>query len=159
VWSDDDVVELSIEVSDGISSFSNRAYVGHEALGQIASNLVGFKDQVYGGILDVRVGEFGPEYANGAFHGRLHFTGLGRLHITCEQESDFTEFGKKNVASRATMYLSSEPALLDRFIEEMRALATGAESAFLEALRSSRAQIFSVRSSNQEDSRPQARTE
>jgi len=134
VWSDHDVVELSVEVSDGISSFSNRAYVGRLALGQIASNLEGFKNQIHGGILDVRVGEFGPEYASGAFHGRFHFTGAGRLHITCEQESDFTEFGKKNVASRATMYLRSEPALLDRFVEEMRALATDAESAFLQAV-------------------------
>lgn len=134
VWSDDDVVELSVEVSDGKSRFSNRAYIGHGALDQIASDLVGFKNQVHGGILDVRIGEFGPEYANGAFHGRLHFMGPGRLRVTCEQESDFTEFGKKNVASRATIYLSSEPALLDRFVEEMRALAMGAEAAFLEAV-------------------------
>jgi len=134
VWSDEDMVELCVEVSDGTSSFSNRAYIAHGKLEQIASNLANFKDHIHGGILDVRVGEFGPEYANGAFHGRLHFTAPGRLRITCEQESDFMEFGRKNVASRATLYLSAEPASLDRFVNEVKVLARGAESAFLEAI-------------------------
>ena len=39
------------------------------------------------------------------------------------------------VASCATLYLRSEPALLDRFIAEMRALAAGTEDeASLEAV-------------------------
>ena len=134
VWSDQDVVELSIAVSDGLSMFSNRAYAAHEEVARIASDLATFKDQLHGGILDVRIGEFGPEFANGAFRARFHFPVPGRLHITCEQESDFAEFGVKNVASRAIMHLRSEPALLDRFVGEMRALATGAESAHLEAV-------------------------
>ena len=43
--------------------------------------------------------------------------------------------GQKEVASRATMYVKSEPALLDRFIVELRAVAAGtSEDAELEAI-------------------------
>ena len=100
VWSDDDVVELQIVVSDGESSFSNQAYVGHAALEDAVSSLHVFKDHVHGGLFDLRFGEFGPEYANGAFHARFHFSVPGRLFVSCEQESEFVEFANKEVASR-----------------------------------------------------------
>src|SRR5215510_13154315 len=114
VWSDDDLVELRVEVSDGDSTFTNQVYVGHGMLADTVSNLSVFKDQLHGGLLDVRFGEFGPEFANGAFHARFHFPEPGRLYITCRQESEFVKFSKKTVASRATMYIKSEPVLLDR---------------------------------------------
>ena len=135
VWSDDDVVELQILVSDGASSFSNKAYVGHAALEDAVSSLHVFKDHVHGGLFDLRFGEFGPEYANGAFHARFHFPVPGRLFVSCEQESEFVEFAKKEVASRATMYVRSEPALPDRFIDELRAVASGtSEEAHLDGV-------------------------
>ena len=135
VWSDDDVVELRILVSDGMSSFSNQTYVGHAALENAVSSLDVFKNHVHGGLFDLRFGEFGPEYANGAFHARFHFPVPGRLFVSCEQESEFVEFAKKEIASRATMYVKSEPALLDRFIAELRAVAAGTgEEAYLEAV-------------------------
>jgi hypothetical protein len=124
IWSDDDMVEFQIEVADDMSRFANRVYVGFRDLADTIVNLDAFKTQIYGGLLDVRFGEFGCEYANGAFHARFHFAKPGRLFITCRQESDFTEFGKKTVASCATMYLCSEPALLDRFIDEFKRLPT-----------------------------------
>jgi hypothetical protein len=110
VWSDSDVVELRILVSDGASSFSNNAYVGYAALDDAVSSLHVFKDQVYGGLFDLRFGEFGPEYANGAFHARFHFAVPRRLFVSCEQESEFVQFAKKNVASRATMYVETTRA-------------------------------------------------
>ena len=135
IWSDEDMVELRVTVADGVSRFVNQLYVGHRRLADTTSELETFKGQVHGGILDVRLGEFGCEYANGAFHARLHYPKPGRLYITSRQESDFGEFGKKTVASCATMYLHSESALLDRFIAEMKALAAGAENqATLEAV-------------------------
>ncbi|MBM3494724.1 MAG: hypothetical protein FJX72_10485 [Armatimonadetes bacterium] len=135
LWSDEDVVELRILVSDGTSSFSNKVYVGHAALEDAVSSLHVFKDHVHGGLLDLRFGELGPEYASGAFHARFHFPVPGRLYVSCEQESEFVEFARKEVASRATMYVKSEPALLDRFIAELRRLAAGtAEEAYLEAV-------------------------
>ena len=128
IWSDDDMVELTIEVADGMSCFANRVYVGYRDLADTIAKLDTFRMQVHGGLLDVRFGEFGCEYANGAFHARFHFTEPGRLYISCRQESDFSDFGNKTVASCATMYLRSEPALLDRFIEELRRIPTDADS-------------------------------
>lgn len=135
LWSDDDVVELQILVSDGTSSFANKAYVGHAALADATASLQVFKNHVHGGLFDLRFGEFGPEYASGAFLARFHFSGPGRLFVSCEQESHFLEFANKEVASRATMFVKSEPALLDRFIAELCAVSAGTSNeAYLEAI-------------------------
>jgi hypothetical protein len=135
VWADDNVVELRVSVSDGTSCFCNQVYVGHAALADAVSSLRVFKDHIHGGLFDLRFGEFGPEYANGAFQARFHFPVPGRLCVSCEQESGFVEFAKKEVASRATIYVKSEPGLLDRFIAELRLVAAGTrEEAYLEAI-------------------------
>ncbi len=135
IWFDDDVIEFRIGVSDGTSHFVNQVYVGHSAFADAVSDLDAFKNHVHGGLLDVRLGAFGCEYANGAFHARFQFPSPGRLYVSCEQEAEFEEFSKKNVAGRATLYLKSEPALLDRFIVELRAVASGeSEEASLEAI-------------------------
>lgn len=135
VWSDDEIVELRIVVSDGASFFSNNVYVGHAVLEDAVYSLQVFKGQTYGGLLDLRFGEFGPEYASGAFHARFHLPVPGRLFVSCEQESEFEEFAEKVVASRATLYVKSEPALLDRFINELRGVSANTiEEAYLEAI-------------------------
>ena len=135
VWYDVDSVELQIEVSDGRSCFSNEVYVGHAELADAASVLDRFKDRVHGGLADIRFGEFGCEYANGAFHARFHFARPGRLYITCRLESAFEEFSNNKVASCATLYINSEPALLDRFIGELKAVvACERDEAHLEAI-------------------------
>ena len=136
VWSDDDVVEFEITAADGSSLFCVKVYAGHENLKMLA-DLDRFKDQVYGGIYDMKFGEFGPEYANGAFQARLHFhpDGRGHLSITVRAESEWRPFSKTDVASRATLYLKSEPTLLDRFIGELRGLMSGTrENATLECV-------------------------
>jgi hypothetical protein len=122
VWSDTDVIELRIDSFDGDSLFSNKVYVGHADLDRLIDELTKFKDQVYGGIFDIRLGGFGPEYANGAFQARLHFQGDGKINITVNAQSEFKDFGIKRVASEATLYLISEPALLDSFIASLKAL-------------------------------------
>ena len=135
IWFDDDVIEFRIGVSNGTSCFVNQVYVGHSALADAVSSLDAFKGHVHGGLLDVRFGGFGCEYANGGFQARFHFANPNRLFITCEQESDFEEFAKKTVANRATIYLKSEPALLDRFIVELQSLVSGEhKEASLEAI-------------------------
>ena len=135
IWFDDDLIKLRIRVSDGTSFFSNEVYVGHGTFAEAASSLCVFKDHIHGGLLDVQFGQFGPEYATGAFHARFHFATPGRLYVSCEQESAFQEFKRRTVASRATMYLKSEPVLLDRFIAELQAVAAGNnEEAYLEAI-------------------------
>lgn len=135
LWEDDDLVELKIRVMDESSSFANKSYVGHADLKNAAASLYAFKDRTHRGLCDLRFGEFGPEYAKGAFHARFHFPIPGRLVVSCEQESEFMEFAKKVVASRATMFLRSEPGLLDRFIAELSAVSAGTrKEAFLEAV-------------------------
>ena len=136
VWFDNDMVELQVDVSDGASLFSNRIYVGHSTFAQIINDLEEFKDKIYGGLLDIRLGEFGPEYANGALHARLHFPNPGKLFITSKQQSAFEDFSVGKVASEATLYLKSEPALLDNFIGEMKGLkASLRDEAYLEAIK------------------------
>ncbi len=125
IWLDDDMIELRIQVSDGQSIFANEVYVGHQDLKNVVADLEQFKNQVYGGIYDIIFGGFGPEYAHGAFHARLHFQDRGILYMTVRSQSTFQGFGKKNVASEATLYLRTEPALLDNFITELKALAEG----------------------------------
>jgi hypothetical protein len=122
IWCDDDMVELRIDVADGKSLFSNQVYVGYSQLTDTVSQLNIFKDHIHGGIFDMRFGEFGPEYANGAFHARFHFAKPGKLYITCKQQSDFRDFGRKNVASKAVMFLQTELALFDNFIREFKSL-------------------------------------
>jgi hypothetical protein len=135
IWSDDDMVELTIEVADGMSRFANRVYVGYTDLAHAIGTLDTFRTHLHGGLLDLQFGEFGCEYANGAFRARFHFAKPGTLYVTCHQESAFAEFGRKTVASCATMYLMSQPALLDRFIVELKRIPWDAQGeACLEAV-------------------------
>ncbi len=135
VWFDDDLSVLQIGVSDGTHYFSNQVYAGHAEFADTVSSLNVFKEHIHGGLLDIRFGELGPEHWKGAFHARFRFLSPGRLYVSCEQESEFFEFGRKEVAGRATIHIQSEPALLDRFIAELQAIATGTrEKAYLEAI-------------------------
>jgi len=129
VWSDDDVVELEITTSDGCSQFCAKVYAGHQALESLIADLDRFKGEVHGGIYDIEFGKFGPEFGNGAFQARLHFypPGRGQLCITVNAESDWHPFTKTEVASRATLYLKTEPGLLDRFIDELRRVGSGSD--------------------------------
>jgi hypothetical protein len=92
-----------------------------------------FKDQIYGGIYDLEFGSFGPEYASGAFHARLQFQDRGKIFISIKAQSKYEDFGKKNIASEATLYLVTEPSMLDNFIVSLKTLNNGnADSAHLE---------------------------
>lgn len=122
IWSDVDVVELKIKTSDGKSQFTNTAYVGWGALEELVSDLKVFRRHIHGGVLDICFGAFGPEYANGALKARLHFQMPGIIRVSVEAQSDFEEFGRKTVASQATLFFNSEPVLLDNFIAALTSL-------------------------------------
>lgn len=125
IWQDDDMVELTVSVTDGMSLFQCDIYVGHQSLSEAVKNLNEFKNHVYGGLFDLRFGEFGPEYASGAFHARFqfHHSGNGKLSITAKAESEWNEFTRTMVASKATLYLRTEPALLDNWLVSLKGLA------------------------------------
>ena len=128
------MVELSIEACDGTSTFSNKVYVGHQNLRDVIASLSKVKEQICGGLYELRLGEFGPEYASGAFHARLHFH-RGKILISVHLQSEYSDFGRKNVASEANLYVISEPSLLDSFIQSLRAISEGhREDAELEGI-------------------------
>lgn len=134
VWFDIDVVELRVECSDGTSLFVNEVYAAHDLNG-VVEGLSSFRNHLHGGIYDIELGAFGPEYAGGAFHARLHFQTPGQILITVRGQSDFEEFGIKIVASEAILYLRTEPVLLDNFIAELEELKSGKrDDAHLEAI-------------------------
>ena len=79
IWHDEDMYEFKISSSDGTSLFVHKVYVGYATVDETIAALDAFKNQVYGGIYDIEFGAFGPEYASGAFHARLHFQQKGNL--------------------------------------------------------------------------------
>jgi hypothetical protein len=127
-WYDQDLVELAIEVCDGTSQFKNTAYVGHDWFGKTASALTTFSRQVHGGIYDLKAGEQGPEYANGAFKARFHFHKPIALFITTVQQTDHIEFKGSQVAAEARMYLRTEPGFVDHFAAALSAIDKGTSS-------------------------------
>jgi hypothetical protein len=134
-WSDEEMVELDIEICDGNSLFANRIYVGHRQLHGIVEELHAFKDQIHGGIFNLRFGEFGAEYASGALDARLQCRKQGKILVQISAQSAFERFDEKEVASEAKLYLVSEAALLDRFIDALRAMSEGSSGqAELEAI-------------------------
>lgn len=137
IWEDDDMYEFTISVCDGRSLFQFNAYVGIIDLKEIVQGLSVFKNHVHGGLYDLRIGEFGPEYASGAFHARFEFhrSGNGKLSITAKGETEWRDFTHTKVASNATLYLRTEPALFDRWIEEVSTLSKGNSNiAYLECI-------------------------
>lgn len=125
IWNDDDLIELTVQVCNGQSMFSNNIYADADALTQLIKDLSIFRNQIYGGLYDIKLGEFGVEYANGGFQARLHFHNQGKLLISTYQQTEFMEFPKTQVASEAKMYLSTEPVLLDNFITNLKILNSG----------------------------------
>lgn len=121
IWSDEDAIELCVEVCNGTSLFSNKVYIEINGIEELVKDLKIFRSQIRGGIYDINFGSFGPEYASGAFEARLHFheAGKGMLYISTRQQSGFEIFKENKVASEARMYLKAEPALLDQFIAEL----------------------------------------
>ncbi|WP_143084537.1 hypothetical protein [Massilia yuzhufengensis] len=123
--SDEDMLTLNVEIFDGRSLFTTDVYVGHSHLAGIVLGLHTFKDHIYGGLFNLRFGEFGPEYASGALDVRMHFRKGAKLFLRVMAQSKFSEFGDREVASEATLYLMSEPARLDNFILALRMLSDG----------------------------------
>jgi len=135
IWNDEDMLELRVEISDGCSLFVNQIYVGHHLLSDTVSGLNRFKEQIYGGLFNLRFGEFGSEYASGALDIRMHFRNRGKLYLRIRAQSEFSRFEDQQLSSDATLHLMSEPALLDNFILGLHALSEGGiEQAELEAI-------------------------
>lgn len=127
IWEDPDMHELAVDICDGRSTFSTDMYLGKAATEEIYEGLKAFAPKVYGGLYDLKIGEFGPEYASGALHLRFGFTasGNGKLFITARIESEWVDWPRTKVASSATLYLRTEPACLDEFRQQFGAMSNG----------------------------------
>jgi len=123
IWKDEDITELRVTVCNGRSIFTNSVYLGNQELNELYKSLDAFKTRYYGGLKDIEFGSFGREYANGAFHARLHFPKPGNLYISTYQQSEYFEFKGQEIASEAKMYLCTEPCLFDNFLIELNQLS------------------------------------
>jgi len=135
-WSDDDALQLQFEVFDGASTSVNSAYAPLDWFSAAANALERFGQQIHGGLHDLEAGTPGPEFAGGAFVARFHWYKPTALFISTRQQSDFFEFKGNQVAREATMFLRTEPGLLDHFVANLRAAGTRQRSdAMLECVR------------------------
>jgi len=125
IWFDDSMEEFKVSVSNGTSLFSCEIYTDLNFVNELASELNSFREHIYGGIYDIEMGEFGPEYGSGAFKARLHFNETGKLCISTQQQSEFFDFSRRKESHEAKFYLRTEPILLDNFITELKTLASG----------------------------------
>ena len=121
-WSDNDVAQLTFEVCDGLSVFTTEAYASLDWGASAAAALQTFGRQIHGGLFNLEAGEGGPEYASGSFRARFHYYTPNQLLIHTIQEGDFFRFKASQVAPTATMFLRTEPSLLDQFIAALPAL-------------------------------------
>jgi hypothetical protein len=87
------------------------------------------------GAYELAFGDVGRTWSGGGFRARFRFAVPGRLLVSCEQTSAPVELGTTKVANSASIHLRSEPALLDRFVRELAAVAGGhRQTAFLEGV-------------------------
>ncbi len=121
-WSDDDVAELTFEVCDGGSQVVNSAYVGLGWPKEQGAGLATFSGQVHGGIYNLEAGDRGPEYARGAFEARFHYHKPTELYVSTFQQSEYFDFKRTHVATEATLYLRTEPGMLDEFVRSLKGL-------------------------------------
>ena len=121
-WSDNDVAQLTFEVCDGVSVFTNVAYASLDWGAVAAAALRTLGKQIHGGLFDLEAGKEGLEYASGSFRSRFHHYKPNQLLVSTIQQGDFFRFQGSQVAPTATMFLRTEPALLDRFVAALPAL-------------------------------------
>ncbi|WP_141837804.1 hypothetical protein [Herbaspirillum sp. SJZ107] len=129
------MLELKVAVCDGHSLFTTDIYVGHKQFADTVSGLDRFKEQIRGGLFNLRFGKFGPEYSSGALDVRMHFRTRAKLLLRVSAECGFSRFEDQELASKATLHLVSEPGLLDNFVLELGMLSKGSvDHAELEAV-------------------------
>jgi len=118
VWRDNDMDELRVAVEGPDTGFAVTAYVGRSDFNNALKDLRSFAKAIHGGLCDVRFGDFGTEYANGAVHFRFHWV-EGRVFLTCRLQTAFDKFGRKEVADEALIHVRTEAALYDAFLAEL----------------------------------------
>jgi hypothetical protein len=96
----DDVAQLTFEVCDGVSVFTNEAYASLDWGATAAAALRTFDRQIHGGLFTLEAGEGGSEYASGSFRVRFHYYKPNQLLISTIQEGDFFRLTNSSARSR-----------------------------------------------------------
>jgi hypothetical protein len=134
-WSDDDLIQVTFVVCDGVSTFTNEAYVPLDWGTVTAKALHAFGRQVHGGLFDLQAGDEGPEYASGSIRARFHWYKPDQLLISTRQQGSYFPFKGSTTAPEARLFLRTEAALLDRFVASLPALdVRGGETISLECV-------------------------
>ena len=68
---DGDLLELRIELADGVTRFASDVYVGRVQLAGVVAELAQFGGRMDGASYSFRFGEFGAEWAGGALDVRM----------------------------------------------------------------------------------------
>jgi hypothetical protein len=120
----DDLADLAIEVHDGVNSFSNLVYVWPLDFREAIAGLRAFAQALPDVRHEMRFGsERDPQGRR--FRMRFRFLRPGRVEIATDQESDRYEIGGESAMSQASLHLCSEPALLERFVEQLELMVEG----------------------------------
>ncbi len=122
LWVDEKSTSIDVSVFSGTSIFTTNVVTSLDLLLSQTMRLKALGNEIYGGIFDLTLGNFGEEYAYGAVSARMHFTEPGVLSIACCLETEFFVFGKRRVANNARIYLCAEVNSLDIFIFELENL-------------------------------------
>lgn len=125
VWHDNEMYLFHVFSSDGVSTFVNDIFVGYSTFNELIESLNSFKDGMCGGVHDIELGKFGPEYARGALTARLQFEDHDIIHVSLQVQSKFMDFGRKNVASEAKLFFKTNLAFLNDFIHQLKTLKSG----------------------------------
>lgn len=126
VWADyDTTVEMEICVSvadtfcNGSAKFTNTIYTNVGQVTQMLDQLSGFFEQT-DSVLEIELGGFGRQFANGFTKFKLQKSPKGLICITVFQQSDFGPTANVTIANEAKVHLVCEPSAIDRFCQDYR---------------------------------------
>ncbi len=118
-WSDNEMFEIQISAWDGRFGGAANVYVEIGGLDEAAARLDGFPHHP-ADIRELQFGAFGPESAGGAVGMRFYCAdGAGHAFVEAKIESAFDKFHN---AQSAIIIADVEPAAMDAFLSELRAL-------------------------------------
>lgn len=122
LWHDNDVVEVRITAENAGFRGSADVYVGTDGLLEAATILAGFPQDS----LDKRevvFGAAGKGFAGGFVHLEFYCKDMaGHAEFRATIEGDY---GERELAESATVYVDFDPAVLDEFLAELQRLEKG----------------------------------
>jgi len=124
VWFHNDLIELKITVCDGLNTFQTSVYSNYQVIEANSKKLDQFKALTDGGSTEVEFGGFGQEVEYGGFFSRMKVVPKERcqLLIFAKMETDHFDFGGETVASKAELYLITDAAHLNDFVENLKSI-------------------------------------